>query len=577
MDNDVLIKNGTVMDGTGEPAFRADVIVRNDRIEDVGLFPDAEAETVIDVDGLAVAPGFIDVHTHLDFLFPSPRHAEVMEKWARQGVTTIVAGCCGFSPAPINESSKNEISTYWNFALPHDGLDFEWSSMGEYLDHLERVGQAFNVAILTGHNTLRTGVMGAQARFARPDEISRMKKMLKQSLEDGSIGLSVGLYYSPGVFSHTDEVTELSSALTEYNAPIAAHTRGLTQIYDKAVEEIIEVAEKNKIPLQISHHAGGDPTKKKMVGGYDYKLKAMLLLVRLVGKKYFLKYVSEKNAARVNAVKAINEATERGVEIGHDNMPWACGPTTVLALLPPWLFDGGVDKALERLGEPGIRKRAAYEIKTLIPKWPPWENDWWTDNFMSLSALLTGFRLEKNKRFENMSLKNIAKEMRKDPFETIFDLIIEERGKFFIIDGLFDDPIGDEYIAYLLSDPNCSIMTDIVGADYSAPNPVPYGAFTKVLGYFARDRGVMTQEEAVRRMTSLPAKQMRLKNRGLIEKGAYADITIFNPQTVKNRASFKNPHQYSEGIEYVLINGKVVLEKGKYHSGALAGKVLRRS
>jgi len=540
MANDVFIKNGMVTDGTGSPAIRADVIIKGERIEDVGLFPDARASKVIDVKGLVVAPGFIDCHTHLDFFIPSPRHPDVLESYAHQGVTTFVAGNCGWSPAPINHDFEDTFSTYWNFALPHDGLKYEWSTMGEYLDYLERNGQAFNVAILTGHNSLRTNVMGFQARFASPKEINGMKKMLKESLDGGSIGLSLGLYYCPGIFSNTDEIMDLASVMTEFKAPLVPHTRGLSGTYDKAVEEVIKIAEENKIPLHISHHA------------------------------------SFGAQVRARAIKAINEAMDRGVEIGHDNIPWFTGSTTFLSLLPPWLFDGGFDGFFRRIQDPEVRKIAVHELKNHVPTWPTWENRWWTDKFFTLDTRLSGFRKEENRRFEFMSIKEIAKEINKDPYDTAFDLIIQERGKLFSTSGFFDDPKYDEHSARLLSDPNCSIISDIIGADLKTPNPVAYGAFTKVLGLFVRDMGVMTMEEAVRKMTSLPAKQMRLKDRGILKKGSFADVTVFNPKTVNNRASFSNPYRLSEGIEHLLINGQVVLEKGRYGPDLLAGKVIRR-
>jgi N-acyl-D-amino-acid deacylase len=564
----LLIKNGMIMDGTGARAFRGDVVVRDGAVKEIGIFPDADAQRVIDAAGSVIAPGFIDVHTHLDFLLASERHAAVMERWVRQGVTTLIAGNCGFSPAPLDPDCRKEISTYWNFALPRKGLQFEWTNMGEYLDHLEKNGQALNVAILTGHNVLRASAMGFQARFANQPEIDKMKTMLKASLEAGAIGLSAGLFYCPGIFSHTDELSQLTSVLGEFEAVLATHTRGLSQTYDQAVAEVIQVAEQNNVRLQLSHHAGGDSSKRKIKTTYGLTTRTALWLLRLLGKKYFLKLVSERNRVRARAVRAVNAAMDRGVKIGHDNMPWACGPTTALAMLPPWLFDGGVDQALARLEDGSVRKRAADQIRTLIPAWPNWENDWWTDNFLSLSARLSGFQLEKNLPFENQSLAGIAKELRKDPYETFFDLIIEEKGRLFIIDGLFDHPSGDDFIEYLLSDPNCAIMTDVVGADFTTTNPVSYGAFTKVLGYFARDRGIMSQEEAVRRMTSLPAEQMGLQGRGVLKKGAAADIVIFNPETVDNLASFQHPHRLSRGIQNVLINGKAVFEQGKYDDNA---------
>jgi N-acyl-D-aspartate/D-glutamate deacylase len=219
MKPDIWINNGVVIDGSGRPGYRAEVMVKGDRIIDIGFFPEGEALKTIDATGLVIAPGFIDAHTHLDFLFPSPRHPEVLKSWAFQGVTTIVAGNCGWSPAPIHHEMENEVSRYWNFALPHDGLTYEWTSMGEYLDYLEDHGLAFNVGILTGHNLLRTNAMqGFHARPASAAEIGIMRKQLRDSLEAGSLGLSLGLYYCPGIFSHTDELMDLCSVLTEYDA-----------------------------------------------------------------------------------------------------------------------------------------------------------------------------------------------------------------------------------------------------------------------------------------------------------------------------------------------------------------------
>ena len=529
-----------VTDGTGSPSTRADVLIKGDRIQDVGLFPDARVSKVIDAKGLVVAPGFIDCHTHLDFFLPSPRHPEVLESYAHQGVATFVAGNCGWSPAPINHDFEDTFSTYWNFALPRDGLEYEWSTMGEYLDYLEREGQAFNVAILTGHNALRTNVMGFQARFANPKEINEMRKMLKESLNAGSIGLSLGLYYCPGIFSNTDEIMDLTSVMTEFKAPLVPHTRGLSGTYDKAVEEVIKIAEENKIPLHISHHA------------------------------------SFGAQVRARAIKAINEAMDRGVEIGHDNIPWFTGSTTFLSLFPPWLFDGGFERFFQRIQDHEVRKRTVYELKNHVPTWPTWENKWWTDKFFTLDTRLSGFRREENRRFELMSIKEIAKEMNEDPYDVAFDLIIQEKGKLFSTSGFFDDPKYDEHSARLLSDPNCSIISDIIGADLKTRNPVAYGAFTKVLGLIVRDMGAMSLEEAIRKMTSLPAEQMQIKDRGILKKGSFADVTIFNPKTVNNRASFNHPYQLSEGIEYLLINGRIVLEKGRYRSDLLAGKVIRR-
>ncbi|MFX1451659.1 MAG: amidohydrolase family protein [Promethearchaeota archaeon] len=543
MDNDIIIKNGFVMEGTGRAVFEADILIHNNRIKDIGNFGKEEADRLIEAKGLVVAPGFIDVHSHLDFLVPSARHVHVLETWIRQGVTTIVGGNCGYSPAPINHDFEDNINTYWNFALPYDGLKYEWTSMVEFFNFLDNQGLTLNVAILTGHNTLRTNVMGFEARLANNDEIEDMKKMLTESLEAGSIGLSLGLDYVPGIYSNTEELLDLTSIMTKYRVPLVPHTRSLLgKLYVRSVEEVIYIAEKNNIPLHISHHFGGG-----------------------IGR------------ARKLAIKAIDAAINRGVVIGHDNIPEAVSSSTVLMLFPPWLFDGGVDKALERLQNTNIRNLVIEEIKTFAPKWPPWENKWWTSKLFNNLIVLFGFRKDKNKIFECMRLNDIAQNLNKEPIETLIDLTIEENGRIFYLSGQFDNEMADDFVYGLFSDPNCSLGTDIVGADFKTISPVAYGAFTKILGEFSRDKGIMTQEEAVRRITSLPAKQMQIKDRGIIEAGAYADITIFNPKTVKNNASYTNPYQPSEGIEYVIINGQLVLEKDKFYSKKLAGKVLRSS
>ncbi len=529
------------MDGTGTSAFKADVLVNGDKIEDIGSFNEVDATKIINAEGLVVAPGFIDCHTHLDFFFPNPRHAEVLESWVHQGVTTIVGGNCGYSPAPINHDKEELINTFWNFALPHDGLKYEWNTFKEYLDVLQRNGQAFNIALLTGFNTLRTNVMGWDARLAKPEEISDMKKMLKSSLKEGSFGLSLGLYYVPGTYSNTNELMDVASVLTEFKAPLVPHTRGLTNHYDKAVQEVIDIAEVNKIPLQLSHHAGGTTQR-----------------------------------VRRKAIKAVKLAKERGLEIGHDNMPWAGGCTAVLAHLPPWILDGGIEKLFERLQDSDTRKQAIDEIKNYEPQWPNWEHNYMTDKFFDKHTHICGFKLERNKKFEYETIQKIAKELKTDIYNALLDLIIDEKGKLFTV-GYMDHPLAEKYYNELIADPDCSIETDVVGVDFNNPFPVSYGNFTKVLGEIARDRKVISQEEAVRKMTFLPAQQMQIKERGILRNGYFADITIFNPRTINSRVTFKKHFQKSKGIEYVLINGKIVLEQGNYNANAFAGKVLRRN
>jgi len=549
MSASILIKNGKVIDGSGKPAFQADVLIEGEYIQEIGAINATDATEVIDARDLMIAPGFIDAHTHMDFFLPSPRHPEVLKSWIYMGVTTLVCGLCGMSPAPINHERIRDLRVYDNFAFPRDGLKFEWTSFSEFLKYLEKIGQAFNVAMLTGHNTLRNNVMGFEARFATEEEVNEMKNQLQKSLDEGSFGLSLGLGYVPGIFSHTNEIMDIASVLKQYDRPLVTHTRGLSKQYHKAVEEVIHIAETHHIPLQLSHNS------------------------------------SISLGAASKARKIVAAAIERGVRIGNDNIPYASGCSTAFCALPPKLLDGGVDKCFERLQDPEIRKKAIHDIKNVKITWPNWENDFWTDVYLKdnittkllkVKLLMHGFKLEKNKKFENLPLKTIAKELKKDYYDTFLDLVIEEKDGLFFSGIINTGKLGDFLMKKTFQDPNCSFITDHVGADFKTDHPVQYGGFTRVIGHFARDKGLFNIEEAVRKMTSLPASQLQLKNRGILKAGYFADITIFNPETIRCVATFKNPHQLSEGIEYVLINGKKVLERNKYDSKACAGKVLRK-
>ncbi len=574
MPYDLVIRNSLVMDGSGKPAEPADVLIDQGLILDVGRFPQARGAREIQGAGLAVAPGFIDVHTHLDFILASPAQPDILEKWVRQGVTTIVAGCCGFSPAPVTPATRDFISSYWNCALPKDGLDFTWSGMDGFLSCLDK-GLVLNTAILAGHNTMRHNAMGCAARFADQDQARAMEKDLEQSLKAGAAGLSVGLFYAPGTFCHTREIQTLAQVLSGTGLPLVAHTRGLSQTYDRAVSELIQVAEKARVPLQLSHHAGGHNIPVRLMNLDGWVTKTALSLLRAPGERFFLALAMGTNKVRKKSEQIIQKAEQRGVRIGRDNMPWLCGPTSALALLPPWLLDGGIEKALSALKDKKIRQKAAREIRTFVPEWPNWEHGYWTDNFLSYSMRISGFGSAPNRPLENLALSDIAKIRKKDPLDTFFDLIVEEKGQIFMMDGLFDHPAGDSLAAYYLKDPECAIMTDVIGADHKTPNPVPYGAFAKVLGCFSREKKLFTQEKAVRRMTSVPARQMGLSGRGEIKKGACADICVFDPEKVRHLATFKDPHRFSEGVEYVLVNGKFVLDQGKYLPDSLPGLVLR--
>lgn len=548
MDDGITIENGLIVDGSGNPPYKASVFVKEEFIKDVNKDLELDVKgspSIIDAEGLMVAPGFIDIHSHLGFVHATPQHPEILKGWIYQGVTTIISGNCGVSPAPMNSKMKEDMNRYWNALLPREGFEYKWNTMEEYLSHLENLGQLYNVGMLTGHNTLRTHVMGFEARFPSQDEMHQMQQLLRQSIQSGSLGLSLGLAYVPGIFSNTDELVGLASVLSEFSPapPIVPHVRGMfTKFYHKAIEEVIMVAEKNKIPLQISHHAGGGLSRTRKL-----------------------------------AVKAINAALKRGVKIGHDNIPWPTRRTTALKIFPAWLFSDGFERFFENLKHPEIRKKVVEEIKYYTSEWPPWEHDYWLEKDFNEALVLSGFKKEKNLEFNNLSIGEIARKLNKDPIETLIDLVLEEHGEFFFFSGKPEDPMAEMYIMNLLCDPNCSVGTDVVGiALEKTPVPGAYGGFTKILGKFVREKKAMKLEEAVRKMTSLPAGQLQLDKRGRIAKGYYGDITIFDPEIINCKATFNDSRRLSIGIKHVFINGIHVLEKEKLHLEKLPGKVLKR-
>ncbi len=540
--SNIYIKNGIVMDGTGQKAYKADILIKDDKIAEIGMIKEHSNSQIINATGLVACPGFIDVHSHLDFLMPSPRHAKVLESWARQGVTTIISGNCGYSPAPINHEIESDLEKYWYFAYPRDGLRFSWNTMEEFFSYLESKGIQFNLGMLTGHSTLRANAMGFETRLPSKNEMEEMKEMLKDSLKAGSLGLSLGLDYVPGAFSNTEELVELASVLTPFNAPLVPHTRGfLGKLFIEGIREVIEVAERNKIPLHLSHHAGGGISRARKV-----------------------------------VLKEIGEAIKRGLKISHDNIPFPNSSTTVLNLFPPWAFEGGMNAFFKRLTAKEIKDKIKQEMYTFKPKWPPWKNQWWTSRGYNEHIFLFGFKQEKNKAFNNLELIKIAEILKQEPLEALIDLVLSEDGKVFYISGQFDNPLAEDFVEQLLLDPLCSVGTDIVGADFNTISPAACGAFTKVLGNLAREKAIFSVEEAVRKMTSLPASQMQLEKRGMIKKEFYADIAIFDPKKVRCNASYTTPGISSSGIAHVLVNGKIILENGNYNEEVLAGRVLRK-
>ena len=522
---DLVIKGGLVVDGTGNPWLRKDIGVTNGKITRLGHITEDSGET-IDATGMIVSPGFIDLHNHSDFsilAYPSA------ESYIMQGVTTAVVGNCGLSLAPLE---PDKLALLKRYLLPFlkAGFDYgwEWRTLAEFYEKVERQGISLNLAPLVGQGTIRLAVKGFDSTGSSAEEMNQMKKLLAQSLEDGAFGMSTGLIYPPGCYSSTEELIELASVLREYGAIYTTHMRNEGDRLIEALEEAIEIAEANGIPIEISHH----------------------------------KAAGKSNWGKVNAtLRLMEQARQRGVEVNCDVYPYIAGSTTITTLLPTWTLAGGVEKMLDRLKD----KRTTQSIKREVA-----------------AGLMAGWHgifiaeCPSKKEYEGESLEDILKETDRfdDPYEGLFDLLLEIEGNATII--LFT--MDEDDVRTVMSSPLSSFISDswVTAPDAGGkPHPRAYGTFPRVLGKYVREEKLLTLEQAIRKMTSLPAGKIGLKSRGILREGFWADVVIFDQAVIKDQATFDDPHQYPKGIEYVIVNGQVVVDHGRL-TGVRPGKILRR-
>ena len=501
---DVLIAGGTVIDGTGSPGYRADVGVLDGRIVRFyrGELRTDSAARVIDATGLVVAPGFIDLHAHLDPLPELPGG----ESAVRQGVTTALGGPDGGGPYPL----------------------------GEYLSAREADGVGLNVAFLVGHNTVRREVMGLEDRAPSADELERMKAMVARAMDDGAYGLSTGLRYTPGAFSETEEVIALARVAAERGGFYTSHLRdeGLDLI--DGVAEAIRIGREAAIPVVLTHH--------KVVGAPMWGS-------------------SERTLAMIDAARA------EGIDVRADQYPYTATYTGITILVPPWALAGGERELLRRADDPATRDSVIAGIVWNL------ENDRGGGDLSRVQLA----RVEWDRTLEGKTLKDWAERDGLAPtLETGARLVIEavRRGGASAIYHVLDEADVERIMRH----PMTAIGSDgrLVEPGNGHPHPRWYGTFPRVLGHYVRERGVLALEDAVRKMTSLPAERLGLEDRGRIAEGVWADIVIFDPETVIDRATFLEPHRYPDGIAYVLVNGIAVVDAAEY-TDVRPGKVLRHA
>lgn len=530
---DLVLLGGRICDGTGNPMFWGDIGIRGGRIEFIGNLKKNSAKESLSLEGLVVAPGFIDLHNHVDQgigTFPDA------ESYIMQGVTTSVVGNCGLSMAPLSPQHRKEAKAYLKAFLPRNNdYLWDWLSLSDFFAHVSQNGMALNLAPLVGQGSIRLAVKGFDPAPASLAEMEEMKYLLRKELEAGAFGLSSGLIYPPGSYTGTEELLELAKILKEYGGFYASHLRNEGDRLIEAVDEAILIGEKNGIPVELSHH----------------------------------KAAGRNNWGKVNAtLRIMSEARERGVDVTCDVYPYPAAMTTITSLLPSEALHGGMSDMLERLADPVCRG----EIKSSISEGKMKEENWilgigWERIVIAECA--------KNSRYEGMSLEKIIAEREPNrPYESFFDWMLEVNGDATMITFGMDE--AD--VRTVLRHPLAAIVSDSWVTSPKAggrPHPRAYGTFPRFLGRYVRDEGLMSLEEGVRKITSMPANRLGLYDRGIVRPGCFADLVVFDPEKIIDTATFSEPHQYPKGIANVVVNGEIVVNENTL-VGKRPGRVLRR-
>lgn len=528
---DTVIRNGTVYDGSGNEPYTADIGIVGDSIAAIGDLSGADAKVFIDAKGMAVAPGFINMLSWAteSLLIDGKSQSDI-----RQGVTLEVFGE-GISLGPVNDDiRKGMISQMRDYSF-----EIPWTTLGDYLEWLEKKGVAPNVASFVGATTLRIHELGMENRPPKPEELERMKSLARTAMEEGALGIGASLIYAPASYASTEELIELCKVASEYGGMYITHMRSEGNSIYSAVDETIRIAREANIPAEIYH--------LKMAGTENWnKLDSVLSM--------------------------IESANAAGLRITADMYTYPAGATGLDASMPPWVQEGGIYQWMKRMGDPAIRKRVVNEMRTRTDGW---------ENLLLMAGstdnvLLVGFANDSLKRYTGKTLSEVARIYGKSAEETAMDLVIADSTRV----GTVYFMMSEDNIKRQLKLPYVSLGSD---AESSAPegvflksgtHPRAYGNFARFLGKYVRDEKIMTLQEGVRRLTSLPASNLKIRRRGTLAPGNYADVVVFDPAKVQDHATFENPMKYATGMSYVLVNGQIVLDKGE-HTGATPGRVVR--
>jgi N-acyl-D-amino-acid deacylase len=528
---DLLIRNGHIVDGTGSPWYAGDIAIRDGKIAAIGAVLGAKAGKTIDARGMVGAPGFIDMlgQSDLTILVRPDLPSKIF-----QGITTEFTGE-GSSVAPLNA----RIIAADRLVYDHLKITPDWQTLGQYFARLERQGIGINVGDYVGATQVRRMVIGDDNRPPRPEELERMRRLVREAMQDGAMGLSTSLQYPPAPYAKTDELIALAGEASRYGGSYATHMRSESDEILPALDEAIRIGREAKLPVEIWH-------------------------IKVAGKRNF--------GRMPEVIGKIDSARKAGVDIAADTYAYTAWFNSLSAMVPPWAHDGGTEKLIERLKDPAARKRIRRDMETQ----GSWENNAWQEISNPDAILIGAVQNPELLPLQGKTLGAIAREKKADPLDALLDLLIADRA--FTSVAVFG--MDERDVALALLQPWVSVNNDsegtapdgILGQEH--PHPRAYGTFPRILRKYVREEKRLSLEEAIRKFSSLPAQRMHLADRGVLKAGMWADIVVFNPDSVRDLATFEKPNELSEGMRWVLVNGVPVIADGKA-TGALPGKVLR--
>ncbi len=530
-DHDLILRGGTIYNGSGGDPYIGDVAIDGDMIVALGHLDGMTSVTEINVEGLAVAPGFVNM---MSWANESLIEDGKSQSDIRQGVTLEIMGE-GSSMGPLSDAMKAEMISLQNDIK----YDVPWTSLHGYLEHLEERGISPNVASFIGAATPREYVIGHEDRPPTPEELDQMRQLVRTAMEEGALGVASSLMYPPGLFADTSELVELSKVAAEYNGMYISHMRDEGAHMLEAIEELLTIAREANIRAEIYHlKSSGQPNWHL----FD------------------------------EAIAMVEDARAEGLEITADVYTYPAGATGLNVTIPPWVQEGGFEASLDRMSDPATRARIIEEMRTPSDEW---ENMWLMSGTPE-NILMVGFKNPDLKYLTGKTVAEVAAMRETSPEETIMDLIVEDGSRI----GTVYFTQSDDIVRKAVSLPWVSFNSDEASLApegvflESNPHPRAYGSFARVLGKYVRDEKVLTLQEAIRKLAALPAQTMRIDRRGELQEGFYADVVVFDPETIQDHATFVEPHQYATGMVHVFVNGEQVLKDGE-HTGATPGRAIR--